>query len=30
MPGRAHCGEVVVADIGIPDGVLEEIGPRHS
>jgi NAD(P)H-hydrate epimerase len=28
MPGRALCGEVVVADIGIPDTVLETIHPR--
>lgn len=28
MPGRALCGEVVVADIGIPDSVLEEIAPK--
>jgi hydroxyethylthiazole kinase-like uncharacterized protein yjeF len=27
MPGRARCGEVVVADIGIPDKVLHEIAP---
>lgn len=27
MPGRAYCGEVVVADIGIPEVVLSEIRP---
>ena len=27
MPGRELCGEVVVADIGIPYSVLEMIGP---
>jgi NAD(P)H-hydrate epimerase len=26
MPGRALCGEVTVADIGIPPGVLADIG----
>lgn len=26
MPGRAACGEVVVADIGIPDAVVAEVG----
>jgi len=28
LPGRMHCGEVVLADIGIPSRVLAEIGPR--
>ncbi len=28
-PGRAYCGEMIVVDIGIPDSVLEEIGPSH-
>ena len=28
MPGRALCGEVVVADIGIPGAALEEIAPN--
>jgi len=28
MPGRELCGELVVADIGIPEGVLETIQPR--
>jgi ADP-dependent NAD(P)H-hydrate dehydratase / NAD(P)H-hydrate epimerase len=28
MPGRGLCGELVVADIGIPDRVLEKIGPK--
>ena len=27
LPGRTLCGEVVVADIGIPEAVLEGIGP---
>lgn len=27
-PGRGHCGEVVLADIGIPASVLAEIGPQ--
>ena len=27
LPGRSLCGEVVVADIGIPPSVLERIGP---
>jgi NAD(P)H-hydrate epimerase len=28
LPGRMLCGEVEVADIGIPDSVLAEIAPR--
>ena len=28
MPGRMLCGEVVVADIGIPESVLQEIAPK--
>lgn len=27
MPGRDHCGETIVADIGIPEKVLAEINP---
>ena len=30
LPGRILCGEVVVADIGIPESVLQEIRPRDS
>jgi NAD(P)H-hydrate epimerase len=28
LPGRLACGEVTVADIGIPDAVVGEIAPR--
>lgn len=27
-PGRSMCGEIVLADIGIPDTVLENVSPR--
>lgn len=30
LPGRTLCGEVTVADIGIPDGVLRQIAPRQA
>ena len=30
LPGREHCGELVVADIGIPPSVLSEIKPLAS
>ncbi len=30
VPGRDLCGEVVVADIGIPEAVLAEIQPRSA
>lgn len=30
QPGRDYCGDIVVADIGIPDSVLAEIAPRTA
>lgn len=28
LPGRVHCGAISVADIGIPNAVLEQIAPQ--
>lgn len=28
LPGRLHCGALSVADIGIPDAILAQIGPQ--
>jgi NAD(P)H-hydrate epimerase len=30
LPGRELCGDLIVADIGIPDSVLASIGPRTA
>jgi hydroxyethylthiazole kinase-like uncharacterized protein yjeF len=29
LPGRVHCGELVVTDIGIPESVLDEMDPQQ-
>ena len=28
LPGRAYCGDLVIADIGIEEGVLDQLGSR--
>lgn len=28
-PGEAHCGDVVIADIGIPDAAIDAVGGPH-
>lgn len=28
LPGRARCGEIVLADIGIGDGIIDQVAPR--
>ncbi|WP_296746214.1 NAD(P)H-hydrate dehydratase [Mesorhizobium sp.] len=28
LPGRERCGEVVLADIGIGDGIIDQVAPR--
>jgi NAD(P)H-hydrate epimerase len=30
LPGREYCGDVMIADIGIPDDVLNEINPLFA
>ncbi len=29
LPGRGYCGELVIADIGIADAIVESLAPRH-
>src|SRR5207244_7955578 len=30
LPGRSHCGEILVAPIGIADAVFEEVAPATA
>jgi len=30
LPGRTMCGDLVIADIGIPDAIIEQIAPQNT